>query len=363
MNKKVLTEDIDKILREFEEFSDNLVRSSLKPGCEPREVEGTVVVKKKPVKSGNITFGAPGDKGDDGLMVRLQEYCDSSHVSSNSPIAKQLKAAMLKSQKFANYISDEKGVSIRVPKNNSAFKNNFASSWGDTHRFNCPSCTTNVTYMSKEELDQRLEDGRITPENYKRAAPNAGKTFKEKVNVSATEEGTCPYCEQRILPNSTYTGGTHRRMKPKDPFSDPKKLHKVYYAVNYVDITSCDFVKSDETVKVIKAPEYDFELTRGNFVGVVNKKSCGRDATGHLSKDPEEVAKHKHDVGIVLKPNMRRVTVPKFVKVTGREAPIQVQRVSFTEPCECGAQHRVYDERRAETVCPKCGLVFSQGGL
>lgn len=207
---------------------------------------------------------------------------------------------------------------------------------------------------------------------------NKSRRFKCPVcEVSANEYGYCPVCNKRILVDSRgqFDKGSFHRLTREQK----GKFSEVYGPRG-----------KDGKPTIMKGQKYDYnwnpekvaafygQFTTGkmNFIGIVNKKSCGRGPTGWLSKDPEEVRKHSHNVIITMKPNIRMEPTSLRVKVDGYE--LDIVKVRAGNPCYnsygtqgfagishipvvCTASHKVHDERRDEVVCPQCGLVFGRG--
>lgn len=382
MNKE---KEIEKILKEFDDNWNEMCKETFKNGVEPEKPDGPVLVRRKIKK--NKQFTNPEDPGNDGTIVIFQEYCEGDFPES-SKIARRFKSAEKKSQGdyMTNHVMDKEGqTSLRVPSENSGKMNNFSTSWEDTNRFKCPECTVDIKYMDQEELDKRLEDGRMTPEAHREASKHAGAVIKKKIAV-AGENGCCPYCGFKIVPNPTYSKGVvlnksgKSKPKVKQGFT-PGRKYPVFMIPDFVDgvdeIKPGKFEKTGEYVTIWKSGdtalfytpgkyveygvnvrEHPFNLERLNFTGIIHKKSSGQDWTGHLSADPEETGKHEMDVSITLKPNMVYGQTKKFVK-DGIMVK-QIQKVKYAEPCECGCMFKVYDSKRDETVCPECGIMFSR---
>jgi len=173
--------------------------------------------------------------------------------------------------------------------------------------------------------------------------------------VTVTELGYCPICEKKAVRRHNQQGNIITRMVESDEY--PKDTYVQKDIVEYYKIE--DGIKEYIDIKEInKEWLQKEEITKANFIGHVNKKSDGRGPTGWLDVDAMKHNKHRHTVSLKLDFNVQVTETNTGIFARSKIPVIKVKKELKTCP-ECDCKYKLKDLRRGETVCPKCGYVYS----
>lgn len=273
------------------------------------------------------------DPGADGQWVDIQAYLtlrNEGKTERNIAFDYSYELAMKKSKALVPHVIDDEG-NVSLDINGLALRPDEAVGRSGTknhaRRIRVSAGFVNIKSVKVDKDDTPLDIiKKLEAEEY---------GTMEECFVKVTNIGTNPY--------------THEQVRtPSRP-------------IDYNTIRVDGQVKED-ALKPLRDFYSQFDMNKHNFQGYVNKKSDGRSLTGYPDpKTGEFLQQNRHNVSIIIQPNVQIQETSHTVKFAQRGALQQekeISKVTRGNECECGCNVKVKDMRRGEVVCPSCGLVF-----